>query len=234
MKSLLKITLLLGGVNVILFWNAFQPNKVIFSNDAPLSQHIARKSDLPGQIYSMWDDLNWLGYAGASNHYLRGPDIVIYLWPLSLSWVIGILLVAHYFQTKGNNLNVALSRSVGVSCGAMGLLLLYALLAFISGRRYPEESILGLIWPIAGHYLLWSMIVVFSLQESERRSEAKLTEDYKLGELCSSYELTNRVSGLFEPMKNKDLVKLNSLGLVDGKNLTKLGRHYFDIYHSNQ
>jgi hypothetical protein len=57
---------LLIGALLLLFWRVLRPDYTLFSNDGPLGLLSARYADLPSGIFSVWQDLNWLGGAELS------------------------------------------------------------------------------------------------------------------------------------------------------------------------
>jgi hypothetical protein len=69
------MAVLLIGLELLLFWKAIGPDYTDFSNDGPLGQISARYADLPSGLFSVWQDLNWLGSAGLSGI----PSIAIML-----------------------------------------------------------------------------------------------------------------------------------------------------------
>ena len=60
------VALCLIAVLALLFHDAAHPDKTVFSNDGPLGNICAKWAELPSGIASVWQDLNWLGTAGAS------------------------------------------------------------------------------------------------------------------------------------------------------------------------
>jgi hypothetical protein len=76
-KQLLLLLLVLGGALVIIFNTpAFMPNgnhaalpffnssQMLFNNDNPLGAQMAEQNRLPGTIFGLWGNLNWVGGEG--------------------------------------------------------------------------------------------------------------------------------------------------------------------------
>jgi hypothetical protein len=72
--------LLLGSILAILFAKSFLPGYVHFSNDGPLGEQNAARSQMPGILTGIWDDLNDLGNAGGA----AAPDISAFT-----GWILG-------------------------------------------------------------------------------------------------------------------------------------------------
>src|SRR5579883_2774325 len=56
--------LLLVVVLVFIFWRAFLPQYVIFSNDGPYGAMLAEHTLMPSTIRGVWANLNWFGNEG--------------------------------------------------------------------------------------------------------------------------------------------------------------------------
>lgn len=62
-KSLLLCAGLLALILSVLFFKAFLPEYVVFSNDAPLGAVVAEQNRMPAILSGLWVDLNWIGGA---------------------------------------------------------------------------------------------------------------------------------------------------------------------------
>jgi len=66
-----------------LFYKAFQPDYVVFSNDGPLGGMVAEQNRMPAILTGLWVDLNWLG-----NPYLApAPNVSAILRLVTSPWV---------------------------------------------------------------------------------------------------------------------------------------------------
>lgn len=60
-KGLLLCVAMVATVLGILFFRAFHPDYVVFSNDGPLGGMVSDLNRMPGILTGIWQDLNWLG-----------------------------------------------------------------------------------------------------------------------------------------------------------------------------
>ena len=61
LKELFTCAALLAILLGILFWRAFLPDYVVFSNDGPLGGMMSQHNRMPYILTGVWQDLNWLG-----------------------------------------------------------------------------------------------------------------------------------------------------------------------------
>jgi hypothetical protein len=91
-----KALFLLGLVVAVIFWKAFLPGQLLFSNDGPLGALSAECHRMPGRFFGGWSDLNVLG----ANEGAATPTLTFLLlwllgpvWFLSLSGPLSLLLL---------------------------------------------------------------------------------------------------------------------------------------------
>jgi len=60
------MALCLAALVCFLFREAFLPDYTVFSNDGPLGAISSKAGQVPGTLFGLWQDLNWLGGAGPS------------------------------------------------------------------------------------------------------------------------------------------------------------------------
>lgn len=91
-SGLLLVLLVLCGVLTVLFFQAFLPGHVLFSNDGPLGAQVMEAHRLPEILKGAWQDLNSIGFreAGASPNFAFG-----------LLYVLGPYLYAKFYAPSG-------------------------------------------------------------------------------------------------------------------------------------
>lgn len=97
-KPFLLFAALLAAILAALFFRAFDPSYVVFSNDGPLGNMVAADGQLPGAFFRFWQDLTVLGsnVGGASldvSNLLRwvlGPFGYSSFLPLIGLWILGV------------------------------------------------------------------------------------------------------------------------------------------------
>lgn len=107
----LIVSLILLVVLAVLFWKAFLPDFVVFSNDGPLSVQESAWSRLPHAFLGQWYDLNTLGIAAGAAfldvstfiRWMLGPvGYSKFLIPITL-WLLG---VGAYFFFRRSGMSV--------------------------------------------------------------------------------------------------------------------------------
>src|SRR6266404_4554146 len=63
-RQFLLFILCLAGVLGVLFFQSFEPSKVVFSNDGPLGANHSAAAAEPSGLTGVWTDLNTIGNAG--------------------------------------------------------------------------------------------------------------------------------------------------------------------------
>ncbi len=61
LKAFLLCSVLLAAFLGVLFYRAFHPDYVVFSNDGPLGGMVSQHNRMPQILTGIWQDLNWLG-----------------------------------------------------------------------------------------------------------------------------------------------------------------------------
>ncbi|MCI0744084.1 MAG: YfhO family protein [Verrucomicrobia subdivision 3 bacterium] len=115
-KGFLLFVICLAAVVALLFRASFHPDKVIFSNDAPLGIMSADFLSCPELFTGGWFDLNWLGFNGGA----AAP---------SMSWFLAMILNPFYYSKFMAPLSVfflglcawLFFNQLGFSRGASGL-----------------------------------------------------------------------------------------------------------------
>ncbi len=77
-KTFVLCAILLLTILCVLFHKSFDPNQVLFANDAPLGAIKATMNTLPGTFTGNWQDLNWIGGESPS----ASPNISAFLGTL--------------------------------------------------------------------------------------------------------------------------------------------------------
>jgi len=57
----IAVLVLLFSCLLFLFGKALHPDYVVFSNDGPLGVLMNSQNDMPGAMYAIWGDSNWIG-----------------------------------------------------------------------------------------------------------------------------------------------------------------------------
>jgi hypothetical protein len=164
------------AVLIFLFYEAFLPNEVLFSNDGPLGRLMSRANHLPGRFSGCWADLNNIGFSvGAATpsisfglQMLLGP-----VWFSKLYTIISLLILAvgawcYFRQLKlapaacilGALATVLNSTFFSLACWGLGAQVITAgmfflALAALSDTTSPRR---WLLWILAGFAV--GMVVV--------------------------------------------------------------------------
>ncbi len=84
--------LLLTGVLTVLFFRAFLPGHVLFSNDGPLGAQVMEAHRLPSLFYGAWNDLNSVGFREVQ----AAPNLTSAFWCL-----VGPYLYSKFYAPFG-------------------------------------------------------------------------------------------------------------------------------------
>lgn len=85
LRALGVVVLVQAGILAVLFFRAFLPDFVVFSNDGPLGIISSAAYSAPEFFRGVWLDLNWVGYAGTAIAPSISGVLLWVLGPLSYS-----------------------------------------------------------------------------------------------------------------------------------------------------
>ena len=151
-----------------LFFRAFTPDYVVFSNDGPYGLMMPPQNRMPAILTGLWQDLNWIGGAvpapvpsvSSALRLVASPLIVSKIFPAFSLFVVGICAWICFRQYKFSHLACLLvavaaalnSDFVGTACWGvcsqpiafgMNFLALGALADTTSPRRWARVALAG-------------------------------------------------------------------------------------------
>jgi hypothetical protein len=90
--AFLALLAALVAVLALLFAKSFLPEYIVFSNDGPLGANSAACGRLPGGLFGVWNDLNWVGAESVSSAPTPSNLVATVLGPVMMAKVFAPLL----------------------------------------------------------------------------------------------------------------------------------------------
>ncbi|MFA6546842.1 MAG: YfhO family protein, partial [Limisphaerales bacterium] len=78
----------LTGVLALLFARSFSPEYIVFANDGPLGATTADCGRMPGVMFGLWQDLNWVGNEGLAAAPSPSSLLTLLLSPVMMAKII--------------------------------------------------------------------------------------------------------------------------------------------------
>ena len=162
-KHFLLCAAVLALILFILFFKAFLPGNIVFSNDGPLGGMMAAQNQVPEIFTGLWVDLNWFGFPFTSPapcvssllRLMTTPVVWAKIYPAFSLWFVGISAWFCFWQFRFRPLTCllgAISATLnadffgtacwGVASQPIAFGSAYLALGFLANAKHPKRWVL--------------------------------------------------------------------------------------------